>query len=1158
MLQSPAPSRPAAARRWVRILLAVVALIILLVIAAQIVFLTDLPRNLVVNAVQKQLGLRLSAKSLSTGFFGHTTLNDVTLTLPLADKAFLSAAVLKLRHTWLPLLLVGKSLTIDEISIEDPRLSVLQDPRGSWNLEEVAQLLARAGGGNQQSQENQEIPVLPELHVSDATLVVTDNQHRSTTVSHLNVTGTPDGPLVWEYHATVPDHLDLTGKVAPGGVWAHQVNLVLHNIQEWTSPWVASWPASAQVQGRWTGEIDAGNLAGRLDLEKAEYSSLSVTGPLELNSTGDQASLRPDGLFISDSAAHAADVRLVGGQITINGAGVQSQNLGLEFAGGRASLDGKYTFADGSASVHAAWRDVALPSSVLQSGDLQLQYAADLGSPRFQATLQSNGSVKSGQWNALIALDGAGNTLKTLSLSLVAQKFRFDTSNHQSVDLSGLRADVGSYPDGLLLRNLSIGNVHPLAGQGGYSIAQHTAWLSLDGRDWAIPGAAPDTIDADLDIWTNPDRIHLKQLYLRGGLLSAYLNGDYVYNLPKPVKAHLYLSENQPIASLDNTPQPFRGTLQGSIDLNGTIAPLDLALTGAASGSDVHIGQRPLGDLKLVLAGFLRDNQISIGAHDVQLLGGAWTVDGQWPVHNSLFRIDNLSVKHLSLPLAADTHNIAGTLDGKWSIDVQRLSPDGIVIDGSAAIHNLVIGNPHETAAAQYFTFDQIQIPGIRLENGIVNIRPIILIRRIGAATGRAHAALTTTLEHPQRLSIDLDAKSWPILAADSPVNCLIGAKGHFDVDLAAESALGHVDLSADASWKSHSIAQIATSIEVHRRQFEARNIQIKSLGGGAIGDANVDIDHPYETRVGLYWKDINLAALDAFSPDLASASGKLAGSLEIQPATTPRPLEPQAIDLHIVSNGVKFRNIKIGDLKLAAYLGPRRLVLDDVPSHPSELAIAGGSIHFWGRVSKHKGDIYQALLQMNLDSLDLDAIVPASAKTNRTPGILGGQITFVGDPRQPNFAFGQGTLTIEKSDLAGTGPIAILYNLMHILHNPNKPTGEGAIDFTLQNQNADVSAMRYYDKGSEIRISGQIADLLHLPHSPVNLIGVGSARPLRSIDIPGISDIDTVLGAIQHDAVSVKITGFLDKPKTTPILFGDITREMKNLLFGDAQAEKE
>ena len=52
--------------------------------------------------------------------------------------------------------------------------------------------------------------------VDGATLVITDNEHRTATISNLSVTGRSDGPVVWNYHAVVPDQLDITGKVAPG------------------------------------------------------------------------------------------------------------------------------------------------------------------------------------------------------------------------------------------------------------------------------------------------------------------------------------------------------------------------------------------------------------------------------------------------------------------------------------------------------------------------------------------------------------------------------------------------------------------------------------------------------------------------------------------------------------------------------------------------------------------------------------------------------------------------------------------------------------------------------------------------------------------------------------------------------------------------------
>src|SRR5215218_1725176 len=77
---SPAPGRRARGRRWVwRTLLIVLALLVLAIIAIQVVLWTTLPRRLVLDAVQKSLGLRAEAASLSAGWFGNTTLRDVRL-----------------------------------------------------------------------------------------------------------------------------------------------------------------------------------------------------------------------------------------------------------------------------------------------------------------------------------------------------------------------------------------------------------------------------------------------------------------------------------------------------------------------------------------------------------------------------------------------------------------------------------------------------------------------------------------------------------------------------------------------------------------------------------------------------------------------------------------------------------------------------------------------------------------------------------------------------------------------------------------------------------------------------------------------------------------------------------------------------------------------
>jgi hypothetical protein len=229
--------------------------------------------------------------------------------------------------------------------------------------------------------------------------------------------------------------------------------------------------------------------------------------------------------------------------------------------------------------------------------------------------------------------------------------------------------------------------------------------------------------------------------------------------------------------------------------------------------------------------------------------------------------------------------------------------------------------------------------------------------------------------------------------------------------------------------------------------------------------------------------------------------------------------------------------------------------VLDDAPVHNSELNIAGGVVQFWGRVSRHTDDIYQSLVQIQLRNLDLDTVLPAGSKVAKAPGLLSGEITLLGRAKTLGMSMGQGTLTLEKSDLAGTGPIAFLYNLMHIGHDAKHPTGSGSIDFTIQDENAYITAMRYFDKGSEVRVSGEIARLTDLPHSPIKLIAVASARPLASIHIPGFADVDDVLGAIQHDALTISIFNYLDAPEEKVIPFHEITQTMRDLLFGDTRS---
>jgi hypothetical protein len=1133
-------------------------LLVLIFIVGEIVFLTDLPRNLVVNALQKQLGLKIAVKSLSTGWLGNTTLHDLAITLPLADKAFLDVPEMRIKHSSLPWLILTGSISVDSIAIEHPQFAVAQDASGSWNFQEVAELLARAGGskntsGNSDANSGNGIPQLPRLDVNDATLVITDNDGRSTTIANLSISGRPDGPLVWNYQAGVPNQLDISGKVAVGGVWNHQIKLKLQDVGSWMSPWVKSWPRSAHLSALWMGQIADGQVSGRLDFDDAVYGSSTISGPVDVSIQDNGATLQPDGLLIANSSASSLSARVDSGQILLNGSDIESKQLSVAFGGGRASIDGKVFLSDGSANLHAAWRDVALPASVAQSGDLSVDYTPSLGQPRFTAVLSSQGASKSLGWDSQIDLNGTGDSLGTLSLGVTAQKLRFDSPGEKSfIDLSGLVAQLSRSGDGLSLTDLHLGNSHPLSGHGGYSFATGTAWLSFDARGWPIPHAGTGTLNLDFNMWSDASRVHLEQLYLSSGMMSVYGNGEYVYNLPKPVSAHFYFYELPQFASAQEQSDPFRGLLQGNLDLEGTLKPAEISITGAASGADVHIGQRPLGDLTFAMRGNLRDGQVSLASKDIQFLGGEWNVSGQWPVNNSLLRLDTVSVRHLSLPLALARKDVTGQLDGKWSVDIRQFNPNGVFVQGSAVVSNLAIGAHKPDGSDAVFAADGIQLPKIQLEDGQIDIKRITMVRKMSGVSGRASGRISTTLAHPAELSIKVDASSWPIYPGNAGALCVLSGKGNVDLDLKAGTALGHLDARDDTSLASKSLGQIDAAVDFNRREINASKIEISALGGSASGHAAVDLDNLFQAQGRLDWKDVDLSKIEGITPNLAGLTGKVKGSLEVHPATVPRPLQPLAVELHILTDKVRWGQIGLGDLQTFVYVGPHRVVLDDARS--SQIAFAGGLVQFWGRVSRHPGDLYQSLVQVNLQQLDLDAIVPNSSKVARTPGILSGVITVVGRPGAPELAFGEGHLVLARSDLAGTGPIAILYNLMHFGHDASKPQGFGTIDFTVQRRNVSISAMRYLDRGAEVHGAGVIRDLTKLARSPIDLTLVGSARPLQSISLPGVSDIDDALNAIQRGAVTVHVTGTLDHPMTKRVLFSDIGQEMQNILIGIGQ----
>src|SRR5688572_14016069 len=258
-------------RRWTRrILIALLIVIVVAVVATQIVLWTDYPRTLVLRLVQQQLGLRVEAKSLSTGWFGATTLSDVKVSLPLADESFLSMPTMEVDHTALIPLIVTQSFQLQGIELNQPNLVVRRDANGRWNLQDVAELLAKATTGTPEPGTKKRPPRLPRLRLINGTITVIERNGAKAVIEPLDVKGDPHGLLVYQYDAEVPKRLKAVGKLAPGEDWKHEIELFAEP-GDWLTPWMNPPPSPLIARARWTGAVQDGRVAGRLTIVEAKY-----------------------------------------------------------------------------------------------------------------------------------------------------------------------------------------------------------------------------------------------------------------------------------------------------------------------------------------------------------------------------------------------------------------------------------------------------------------------------------------------------------------------------------------------------------------------------------------------------------------------------------------------------------------------------------------------------------------------------------------------------------------------------------------------------------------------------------------------------------------------------------------------------------------------
>src|SRR5688500_12108250 len=529
-------------RRWsLRILLAIVILLVLVIAVTQAVLsLTDIPDRIVLTQVQQQLGLRMTAASVDTGWFGSTVLRDVTLSLPLAEESLLATPELRVKHTWLPILIATRKVTLDRLTLDDAQLVVRQDVAGRWNLQDLVELLARTGGKQQAATTStrRSGPKLPGLILHNATVTVTDKAGREAKLAPLEFSGLPDGLLVWRYDATVGSTLKAVGQLSPGFEWKHQVDVTVNDAGKLLRPWVGELAEPLNVAGRWEGELEAGSAIGRLTLEKLQAMGFDVSGVVRARAGGGTARVEPQKLIIKTSQKMLPEVQVASGAIELAGTTVRAQRVQVSALTGMAQVDGRWQLDSDVGELTATWDEIAQPGGVRHGGRLSASVANTLGNRSVIADLNSSGAARGGRWRTQMKLTGGGRDWNEMNWTLAAPALSW-VGPPRNVLLDGLVANLTTRGRVLELTSVQLPSAERVAGRGSIDFATQAWSLNLSGRGWPLPRLPESTLQFRLAGAGDFKLYKLEDLFLRTGDIELAGNGLYDRRIPKPVDPNL-------------------------------------------------------------------------------------------------------------------------------------------------------------------------------------------------------------------------------------------------------------------------------------------------------------------------------------------------------------------------------------------------------------------------------------------------------------------------------------------------------------------------------------------------------------------------------------------------------------------------------------------
>ncbi|MBL7189460.1 MAG: hypothetical protein ISS70_24290 [Phycisphaerae bacterium] len=1118
-------------RRWIlRILVILFVLVLVAAATATIILRTDLPRRWTTRILSQQLSMKITADSLHAGMWGKTTVRDFTLSLPMDKGPCLAIEEIHISHSPLPLILLGASAKLRSLRIVNPTANVRQDENGRWNVLELASCLGQFVSGHDERRNVR----LPELDIVNGASVVTNRSGLVENIGPFRFHGTPQDSGRWDFEMNISPNVAVSGKVAAGSDWAHEINFDIKDVNAIAGSLLPDISEALCMSGTLSGHARKSELTGKLKLDSVQYGKTQIQGILGVNVSPTGLLVQFEDLLVRGLDSPAKAFRIAGGSARLDGKELQVDHVGMDAGSISANFAGNWNWMRADGRLSGSWAGKSTERGIYLEGtwDGSVRWP-HMGRKEVGVSVFTRGDCPWGDWQSTMEILGSGSTLSKSKWQVSVPRLSCRIRNN-NIALEDVRAEVAADWPAVRLVSLHSANPGTLKAEGEF-LADKSSWaISVEAEKWKAIGRQDLTVDLRLAATGNKQDVTVKEFRVAQKDIRLEATGKVM--LPSTELRDAYAKASWVVHPPPADPEQLAaisGRLQCEAAISGTVRPLRLQLKSELLGENVTLNRKVISAVKIPLQAQIDTERIEYEAERFGLFGGNWNVSGTYEFHQPS-RKATLNASEVSLKPMVELLGLPLKSKGLMAVKLQAELPsyniDDLTLAGSWQIRDMILG----TVEAERADGD------VRIENGVAMFDRIHLER----SQGRVSASARFDLNRPQYVSVDMEARQWPLDLPDHNMTLVTDGKGNATLDLLKRTAEGQGNLSAVVAVNAKTLGDLSAEIAFRKRTIDINDMTIEALGGSVDATARIHLDNWPASKAEAKWHGLNIAALADWRPELKDFAGTSSGVLTVVQADGKRPLEPMRLDIRAdISDGI-FRNVQFGDFQVSGYIGKERLVIDR-----SQIAILDGSLNAQGSF-RRQSDGLLTHVRADFSQLEIDQLVHFFRKgEKRVPGRLaGGGVLIVssGFDRMT----GEAALQLSESDLANTIIAGTLYDTMNARFGQTEPKGEGQMKLRFEGSAVRIPSFTYFNRGIEIRGMGVIDDLAQGRTSPVSGYAIGSVRPLKGTNLPGMDDLDRLMTSLQTGVASVRIGGTLAEPEVVPVPLPEISEVLRVLLW--------